>query len=180
MQRYKPPVFLSHPRDLVVGCVPLKSNVNVSAVARTSSCLGVRQLICCGTAKLLFKVAREATSRQVEPKDEEDVEEKATRQSAEPWFRVVNTLHHPLKRLKEDGYQVVGLEQTTSSTSLYDFRFLRRTVLVIGSEIRGIPPDILALCDRVVEVPLHGPPHSLNVASAAAMGIYEYCRQHPS
>jgi tRNA G18 (ribose-2'-O)-methylase SpoU len=159
-------------------------------------------LLCCGTAKLLHKVAREATLRQGEEANR-DGEDDTTGKSDVPWFKVVNTLRHPLLRLKEEGYQVVGMEQTAASTSLYDFKFVRKTVLVIGSETRGLPPDILAVCDQgsklplfliiasgellpharlltsVVEIPLNGPPHSLNVASAAAIGLYEYCKQHP-
>lgn len=162
-----------------MACVPLKSNVNVSAIARTCSCLQVRQLVCCGTAKLLNKVARDAVLLQDSAKDNKSGDAEGSASSGS-WFKVVNTLRHPLLRFKEEGYEVVGLEQTAASTSLYDFRFARKTVLVIGSENKGIPPDILAVCDRVVEIPLNGPPHSLNVASAAAIGLYEYCRQHPS
>jgi tRNA(Leu) C34 or U34 (ribose-2'-O)-methylase TrmL len=119
----------------------------MGGVARTCSCLGVRQLLCCGTAKLLHKVAREATLRQGEEVNR-DGQDDTTGKSDVPWFKVVNTLRHPLLRLKEEGYQIVGLEQTASSTSLYDFKYVRKTVLVVGSENRGLPADILAVCDQ--------------------------------
>ena len=38
---------------------------------------------------------------------------------------------------------------------------------------------VLALVDDVVEIPVYGLPFSYNVATAAAMALYEYCRQFP-
>ena len=79
----------------------------------------------------------------------------------------------------EEGYQLVGLEQTTSSQNLHHFRFQRRTALVVGHERLGLSDDVLSLLDHVVEIPVYGIPYSYNVATAAAMALYEYCRQFP-
>ena len=84
-----------------------------------------------------------------------------------------------LKRLKSAGYQLVGLEQTTNSESLFSFSFVRRTVLVIGHERHGLTEEVLNLLDHVVEIPVYGRPYSHNVATATAMALYEYCRQFP-
>jgi len=85
-----------------------------------------------------------------------------------------------LDRLKQEGYRLVGLEQTTGSTNLHEYRFVRETVLVIGSERQGLTDDILARLDDVVEIPVWGQPYSYNVATATAMALYEYCRQYPA
>jgi tRNA G18 (ribose-2'-O)-methylase SpoU len=69
------------------------------------------------------------------------------------------------------------LEQTTGSQCLYDYRFRPKSVLVIGHERLGITDDVLAMLDAVVELPVFGVPHSYNAATAAAMALYEYCRQ---
>jgi hypothetical protein len=47
--------------------------------------------------------------------------------------------------MKQEGYQLVGLEQTTNSECLYGFRFQLSTVLVIGHERLGITDDVLAM-----------------------------------
>jgi tRNA G18 (ribose-2'-O)-methylase SpoU len=52
--------------------------------------------------------------------------------------------------------------------------------LVIGNERLGLAPDALALMDDCVEIPVWGLPYSYNVATATAMALYEYCRQHPT
>ena len=74
---------------------------------------------------------------------------------------------------------MVGLEQTSNSKNLHQYQFVRRTALVIGNERTGLTDDILAMLDDVVEIPVWGLPYSYNVASAATMALYEYCRQFP-
>ena len=50
---------------------------------------------------------------------------------------------------------------------------------MIGNERGGLSAEALALCDRAVEIPIWGLPHSHNAATAAAIAMYEYCRQYP-
>ena len=159
-QRHKPPVALERPRELVVACPPLRSNINLSRIVRAAGCCGVRRVICCANARVLEEIARDAA------------------QALE--LERHRTLAPVLVRLRREGYQVVGLEQTTASESLYSFRFERRTVLVVGNERTGIEPDVLGLLDRAVEIPVYGLPYAHNVATAAAIAMYEYCRQYPS
>ena len=85
-----------------------------------------------------------------------------------------------LKKLRKDGYRLIGLEQTTNSTSMHSYSFARRTVLVVGNERTGLTDEILELLDDVVEIPVYGLPHSFNAATAASMALYEYCRQFPN
>lgn len=158
-RRHAAPTALDQPRELIVACPPMRSNVNLSRIVRAAGCCGVQRIICCGTAKLIDKIARDAeTSLAIERH---------------------RTLPHVLKRWRGEGYQLVGLEQTSGSECLYDFRFERRSMLVVGNERLGIEPDVLALLDRTVEIPVYGRPFAHNAATAAAMALYEYCRQFP-
>ncbi len=84
-----------------------------------------------------------------------------------------------LDKLREEKYRLVGLEQTTNSKDLHNYSFARRTALVIGNERTGLTDDILAMLDDVVEIPVWGLPYSYNVATAATMALYEYCKQFP-
>src|SRR5690606_40748724 len=85
-----------------------------------------------------------------------------------------------LVRLRGQGYRLVGLEQSTHSQSLYEYRFERRVALVIGSEREGLSAESLERLDDVVEIPVYGLPASYNVVTATTMAVYEYCRQFPS
>ena len=158
-QRHKPPAPLERPRELVVACAPMRSNVNLSRIVRAASCCGVRRTICSGSAKVLAKIARDTgDSIRIE---------------------VHRTLPPVLGRLKREGFELVGLEQTTDSEPLPQFSFRRRTVLVVGNERLGLVEEVLRLLDHTVEIPVWGLPYSHNVATAAAMALYEYCRQYP-
>jgi tRNA G18 (ribose-2'-O)-methylase SpoU len=83
-----------------------------------------------------------------------------------------------LEQLGTEGYQRVGLEQTTNSESLFSFQFVEKTALVIGSEREGLSQEELDRIDRVVEIPVFGKPYSYNVATATTMAVYEFCKQH--
>jgi tRNA G18 (ribose-2'-O)-methylase SpoU len=159
-ERHKPLSPLERPRELVIACAPLRSNVNLSRIVRLAGCSGISRVIACGTAKVIGKIARDGA-------DTVEIE-------------VHRTLPPVLKELKCSGFALVGLEQTTSSHNLHSFQFQRRTALVIGNERTGITEELLPLLDAVVEIPVWGLPYSYNVATAATMAIYEYCKQFPT
>ena len=159
-QRHKPPGDLNTPRELVVVCPSLKSRVNLSRIVRLIGSFGVQRLIACRPYTIDPDIARSAS----------EFVEIESRGSLVP----------VLKRLKEDQFQIVGLEQTTNSTCLFQFRFAKKTALLVGHERLGIPEDQLALVDSVIEIPVFGQPLSFNVATATTMAVYEYCRQFPS
>jgi tRNA G18 (ribose-2'-O)-methylase SpoU len=158
-QRHKPPSPLTRPRELVIVCAPLRSNVNLSRIARTAGCCGITRIICTGAAKLDRKIARDGA-------DTVEIE-------------THRTLLPVLEALRQGGYRLVGLEQSTNSQSLHAYEFVRRTALVIGNERTGLTADELARLDDVVEIPVWGLPYSYNAATAATMALYEYCRQFP-
>jgi tRNA G18 (ribose-2'-O)-methylase SpoU len=157
-QRHKPPTPLSQPREIIVCCAPMRSNVNLSNIVRTAGCCGITRLIACGSPKIDKTIARDGA-------DQVQIE-------------VHRTLPPVLKELKADGYTLVGLEQTANSISLHEYRFSRRTALVIGNERLGLTEEELRLADAVVEIPVWGLPYAYNVANATAMALYEYCKQY--
>jgi tRNA G18 (ribose-2'-O)-methylase SpoU len=158
-QRHKPPTPLDRPRELVIACAPLRSNVNLSHILRTAGCSGIARVICCGNAKALTKIARDGADTVA--------------------LEVHRTLPPVLNQLAREGYRLAGLEQTSNSTSLYDYRFERKTALVIGNERLGLTEDELSIVADVIEIPVYGLPYAYNVHTATAMALYEYCKQFP-
>lgn len=158
--RHKDGSPLTRARELIVACAPMRSNVNISSVARTASACAVARLVLTGNPTLISKIARDGA-------EELDIS-------------IHRSLAPVLRKLRCDDYRLVGLEQTTNSTSMHSYVFMRRTVLVVGNERTGLTPEILELLDDVVEIPVYGLPHSFNVATAASMALYEYCRQFPN
>ncbi|NNH72444.1 TrmH family RNA methyltransferase [Nocardia uniformis] len=79
-----------------------------------------------------------------------------------------------LTRQREGGSAVVGVELTDESIRLADLPVARkRTVMVLGHESTGIPPEGLELLDMAVEIPMVGTGHSLNVAVAGSLVLYK-------
>ena len=158
-ERHKPPAPLDRPRELIVACPPMRSNVNLSRIALAAGCCGVRRMICCGNAKVIGKIARDAAQTlQIE---------------------IHRTLPPALEKLRTEGFVIIGLEQTNNAQPIFEFAFQRRTVLVVGNERTGIEDQVLRLLDCAVEIPVYGLPYAHNAATAAAMALYEYCRQYP-
>jgi tRNA G18 (ribose-2'-O)-methylase SpoU len=157
--RHRPPSPLERPREIVVACAPMRSNVNLSTIARTAGCCAVERMIVCGNARLDRTIARDGADNVR--------------------LDVRNSLPPVLRSLRADGYRLVGLEQVTNSHNLHAYRFPRRVALVIGNERTGLRAEELDLLDDCVEIPVWGLPYSYNVATAASMALYEYCRQYP-
>ncbi|MCX7390645.1 MAG: TrmH family RNA methyltransferase [Planctomycetota bacterium] len=155
--RHRPPVLLEQSRELLVACAAMNSYVNISHIVRTAGCFGISRVVACGTARLEERIARDGADSVI--------------------LEVRRSLPPVLDRFKAQGYELVGLEQTTCSESLFTFSFVPRTVLVIGNERHGLTPEELSRLDRVAEIPMNGLPHSLNAATAAAVAMYQYAQQ---
>lgn len=71
------------------------------------------------------------------------------------------------------GSRIVGVELTDESIRIADLAAARqRTVVVLGHERTGIPPEGLELLDVAVEIPMMGTGASLNVAVAGSLVLY--------
>ena len=82
-----------------------------------------------------------------------------------------------LEEMKREGYVIVGVEQTSESTSLEQFEFSSKTVLILGNEKKGIPVEVINVVDKCVEIPQSGLVRSFNVHVTGAIVIWEYVRQ---
>ncbi|MEZ5168311.1 MAG: TrmH family RNA methyltransferase [Acidimicrobiales bacterium] len=78
---------------------------------------------------------------------------------------------------RADGYRVVAVELTATAVPLPDADLLHDVALVIGHEDRGVTAATLAACDEVAFIPQLGKVGSLNVATAAAIAVYEVRRR---
>lgn len=74
--------------------------------------------------------------------------------------------------LQADGYTVMAVEQTGSSIALPDFEPPQKIALLMGREVEGVEPEVLAACDGALEIPMFGHKESFNVVQAAAMALY--------
>lgn len=138
----------------------IRSIYNVGAMLRTADGAGIRRLHLCGiTASPDHpKVAKTALGAQ----------------DAVPWAAYPNSLDAADFLLRE-GYELWGLESGARAESLFGVQAppeQTRLVLVVGNELAGIDPALLARCHRVLAIPMHGVKASLNAAVAFGIAAY--------
>ena len=138
----------------------IRSIFNVGAMFRTADGAGIRRLHLAGITATPDhpKVAKTALGAE----------------RAVAWSEHPNGLD-AATALRERGYRLWALESTARSTNLFDTRPAAEgapILLIAGNELAGVDPQILALCQRTVHLPMEGVKGSLNVAIAFGVAAY--------
>lgn len=134
---------------------------NLGAVARTAECAGADGIVipAYGSAQ---------------------VSEDAIRSSAGALLRVpvckVNNLATAINYIKQSGIRVAGA--TEKANEVYtEVELQGPLAIVMGSEEKGLSPDVSKLCDDLVSIPMMGEISSLNVSVASGVLLFEAIRQ---
>ena len=135
----------------------IRSAWNVGSMFRTADAVGLGGLFLCGM-----------TATPPRP----DIEKTALGATLNvPWDYWSDSTA-AARRIKESGIALVALEQTERASAWDDFAYPFPHCFVVGHEVSGVRPEILDLADHVVEIPMAGIKHSLNVA--VSFGILAY------
>ena len=82
------------------------------------------------------------------------------------------------RKIKNNNINLVLLEHTKSSQSIYEFDWQFPSCIVLGNEVSGVSEEMINLCDNHLEIPMRGIKQSLNVAVAAGIIGYEVLRYY--
>jgi tRNA G18 (ribose-2'-O)-methylase SpoU len=141
----------------------IRSTYNVGAILRTADGAGVARVYCTGyTPTPLDRFGRKRKDIAKVALGAEDTM---------PWD-YVEEVRVCIRELKEKGVQVVAVEQHAQSVPYSTFAVKKPTAFVVGEEVHGIPSEILAECDVIVEIPMWGNKESLNVSVATGIVLY--------
>ena len=152
--------------NLALPCVLLLDNVrslyNTGAFFRTADGAGVTKLYLCGITacppkKQLSKTALGA---------DEFV----------PWEHHADAV--ALARTLETPYELAAIETSARSVDLFDWTPRFPVCLMFGHEVDGLHPALLELAHTHVRIPMLGRKHSLNVATAGGIVLYELLRKY--
>ncbi len=80
--------------------------------------------------------------------------------------------------LRERGYELAAVETSSHAVDLFDWVPQFPVCIVFGHEVDGIQPSVIEQCDTHVRIPMLGLKHSLNVATAGGIVIYELLRKY--
>ncbi len=89
------------------------------------------------------------------------------------------TADEAVNELKELGYRVFAVEQTENSIPLQKAAFdpMEKIAVVFGNEVTGVEQSTISLCEGTIEIPQWGMKHSLNIATAAGVVLWELVRK---
>ena len=149
--------------ELVLVLDNIRSMHNVGSVFRTADAFLAREIMLCGITAC--------------PPHREIMKTAIGAQNTVEWAYFEDT-EAALEQLKEEGYTIIALEQTTHSEMIQDFKWPKKTALILGNEVDGVSDAALALTDTALEIPQLGTKHSLNVSVSAGMAIWEYAKNH--
>ncbi|HEX6981813.1 MAG TPA: RNA methyltransferase [Balneolaceae bacterium] len=147
--------------DLKILLHNVRSMHNVGAAFRSADAFGVDELLISGFTP--YPPRAEISKTAIGAEKHVD-------------WQKIDDLKASLKALKESGYLLTGLEQTTNSIYLPDYSIPgdKKICLVFGNEVTGIDDDILPFIDTFVEIPQYGHKHSLNVSVTVGVALYAF------
>ena len=144
---------------LIVVLDNIRSLNNIGSIFRTADAFRVEEIHLCGITacpphREIHKTALGAT---------ESVD----------WKYFKNSIDS-VNILKENGYIIASLEQTSESTLLHDFKPSKdkKYAIILGNEVKGVDDEIINNSDFCVEIPQLGTKHSFNVTVSAGIAIY--------
>ena len=94
-------------------------------------------------------------------------------------WRHFSTTAEAIAQLREDGYTIYAIEQARESRALQTLAPAagEKVAVVLGNEVTGVEQSTIHLCDACVEIPQLGMKHSLNIATAAGVVLWELVRR---
>jgi tRNA G18 (ribose-2'-O)-methylase SpoU len=141
----------------------VRSMYNVGAFFRTADAVRVEKLYLCGITARPPKPGISKTALGAEQRV--------------PWEHSWEPAP-VLERLRAMGCEIAAVETSLHSVDLFDWTPSFPLCLVFGHEVEGIRPELLARCDTHVRIPMLGMKHSLNVATAGGVVVYELLRKY--
>lgn len=81
-------------------------------------------------------------------------------------------------QLRKLGYKILAVEQVENSLKLNQLNWDAQSKLavVFGNEVTGVEQSTIEICDGCLEIPQLGMKHSLNIATAAGVVLWELAR----
>jgi 23S rRNA (guanosine2251-2'-O)-methyltransferase len=141
----------------------VRSMYNVGAFFRTADAIGLEKLCLCGITAHPPKKAISKTALGAE--------------ETVPWEHSWDALAM-INDLRGRGYEIAAVETGLHSVDLFDWRPSFPVCVIFGHEVDGIRPELLDLADTCVRLPMLGQKHSLNVATAGGVVMYELLRKY--
>lgn len=141
----------------------VRSLYNVGAFFRTADGASIEKLYLCGITGRPPKKAISKTALGAE--------------ETVAWIHAWNAVP-TIGDLRNQGYEIAAIETSTRSIDLFDWKPRFPVCLLFGHEVEGLRSELEQLADTHIRIPMLGSKHSLNVATAGGVVIYELLRKY--
>jgi tRNA G18 (ribose-2'-O)-methylase SpoU len=159
-------------RDIVLIIHDIRSAHNVGSLLRTAEGLGVRHVYFTGYTPYPRQSQGDPRLPHIAAKLHNQIRKTALDAEDQVPWSVESDVQTLIEKLRSDNYRLIALEQSNGSTPLPDYKPTDKMALLLGREVEGIDPALIALCDDTIEIPMFGQKESFNVVQAAAMTLY--------
>lgn len=161
-------------RQIILIAHDLRSTHNVGSLLRTAEGLGIEKVYLTGYTP--YPVQSDDTRLpHISAKIDRNIQKTALgAETSQPW-KHAEEIEPIIAKLKYEGYLMVALEQTPDAIELPHFTPPQKVAIILGREVEGVEPDVLAQAEQHVIIPMFGSKESFNVVQAAAMMLY-HCR----
>ena len=157
---------ISEPKNILI-LPDIRSAINVGAIFRTADAVGI---------DMIYLVGCTQRPNDQYGRIQKDIAKSAL--GAETWIKweYKEKLVPLIKKLKKEGYEIVALEQSEKSIDYRKYKKPLKMAFILGPEVIGLDKKVLKICDKVVEIPMHGKKESLNVSVATGVALFRILR----
>jgi tRNA G18 (ribose-2'-O)-methylase SpoU len=141
----------------------IRSAQNVGAIFRTADAAGIAKIYLIGWTPA--PLDRFGKKRQDIAKSALGAEDLI------PWEQK-KSLPALMSKLKREKYSIIAIEQDKNSVDYKKVKLGKKNAFIVGTEVSGIPKNILKKCDIIAEIPMRGKKESLNVSVAAGVALF--------
>jgi len=150
----------------------LRGAGNVGSILRTADACGMERIYACGTTPYPAH-DNDPRPAHVAASNHRAIAKTALgAESSTPVLHVADTLS-AIRQSQHDGFTIIVIEQAEKALNLYQYQPTGPSALILGTEVGGVTPEVLATADAILELPMVGRKESLNVSVAAAIAMYQ-------
>ena len=141
----------------------IRSVENVGAMFRTADAAGIDKIYLCGHSPTpLDRFGRKRA----------DMHKSALGAEEYVKWEQKKSLPALIRSLRREGFQIIALEQDEKSIDYKKVKLTEKNAFIVGTEVSGIPKNILSKCDVIAEIPMKGKKESLNVSVALGVALF--------
>ena len=139
----------------------IRSMHNIGSIFRTGDGFAVEQIYLCG-------ITAQPPHREIE--------KTALGATQSVNWAYFETPLHAIEQLRNNGYQIIAIEQAENSVMLNKFTpsVDEKYALVFGNEVNGVSDEVMQQIDTCIEIPQFGTKHSFNVVVSAGIVLWDF------